>query len=479
MGFSLWIMPMARGGMIIMIKRAIMKVEPASSRSHHADMYSGLSLRQQLNLSLLLAMLLLTGIGVTQALQNARQSVEDDMRATIRLTLQGIETGLSHGNWGETGVRDWLRALGNLKDSRILEIDIDGLATPLVAHPTHGKASGSVPGWFLRAVQPSPIFVEQQLKGPNGTALHLRVEAAADDEIIEAWGETRGFLGLLLALGSTVYFLVNLIAGSAFRPVATLVEGMAVIEQGDYSKRLPAFRAPEFSRISSAFNHMAQTLESTRRENKALLRHSLAIQEEERRALAHELHDEFGQCLTGIKLMSASLCQPDDPVNSAAGQIMGLCDRLLGGVRAMLRQLRPQVLDDLGLVAAVTDLIEHWHISQPAVTITLTCSPCIEQISGNAAIQIFRIIQESLTNVMKHAHARHAWIRMEGTTGGGLTMAISDDGRGLASSNVRHGFGLAGIRERVESLGGQIDMRFSPGRGFAISLTIPAEGLYA
>jgi hypothetical protein len=128
--------------MIIMIKRAIMKVEPASLRSHHTEMYSGLSLRQQLNLSLLLAMLLLTGIGVTQALQNARQSVEDDMRATIRLTLQGIETGLSHGNWGETGVRDWLRALGNLKDSRILEIDIDGLATPLVAHPTHGKASG-------------------------------------------------------------------------------------------------------------------------------------------------------------------------------------------------------------------------------------------------------------------------------------------------------------------------------------------------
>jgi two-component system sensor histidine kinase UhpB len=218
---------------------------------------------------------------------------------------------------------------------------------------------------------------------------------------------------------------------------------------------------------------MATALGIARNENKALIRHSLAIQEEERRNLARELHDEFGQCLTAIKVMSATLRQPGEAPGSPAGQIMGLCDRLFGVVRAMLRRLRPMVLEDLGLAAALEDLAEQWRTSHPDLRIHLDCAPAVAELSGDLALQLFRSIQECLTNIVKHAHAREVWIDLTQNAAHAINVTVRDDGRGFTANRPGRGFGLSGIRERVAGLGGHLTLDTRPGHGVTVRIVIP------
>jgi two-component system sensor histidine kinase UhpB len=218
---------------------------------------------------------------------------------------------------------------------------------------------------------------------------------------------------------------------------------------------------------------MAQALAAAREENQTLVRHSLAVQEDERRHLARELHDEFGQCLTAIKVMSATLRQPGEPPESPAGQIMALCDRLFTALRALLGRLRPMLLDDLGLTAAVEDLAGQWQARHPELAIHLECAAVIDDMSRDQALQIYRIIQECLTNVVKHAGAGNCWIRLSQEPGPSLAVLIRDDGRGFDPGRPHGGFGLSGIRERIAGLGGQWTLETRPGHGVAIRIRLP------
>ncbi|WP_255211235.1 histidine kinase, partial [Methylogaea oryzae] len=169
------------------------------------------------------------------------------------------------------------------------------------------------------------------------------------------------------------------------------------IEQGDFANRLPDFSAPEFSRIAQAFNYMAHALEKAREENRALARHSLAIQEEERRHIAQELHDELGQSLAAIKAMAASLHPPvtHGILGQAADAITATCDHLFDVVRGMMRRLRPSLLDELGLTAALEDLLDGWRQRCPGIEWEFHGDDGVDDCAGNAKIQVFRIVQEA------------------------------------------------------------------------------------
>jgi CheY-like chemotaxis protein len=197
---------------------------------------------------------------------------------------------------------------------------------------------------------------------------------------------------------------------------------------------------------------MAYTLGMTRKENRVPIRHSLAIQEEERRILARELHDEAGQSLTAIKLMSSMLRRKDDPPDAPAAQIMALCDRLFGLVRAMMRRLRPMMLEDLGLLAALEDLIEPWRVEPPRPFLHLLAPLSCVIWWAKERCKLYRVVQEALTNVIKHAHAGNAWISLNLNDDGAIEIVIRDDGKGFDIDQPHSGFGLSGIRERVAGL---------------------------
>ena len=436
-------------------------------------MKSKLSLRSRLNLLIGLAMALILVIGFLFAVHDARQSVRNEAESSVRLTLGLIETALVGEGLQTLSLSDWMERLAKLDKTRHLKITVGG-DSPAVPTPARRSEGGSpVPGWFRWAVAPEPVVVERRINQSGKSPMSIRIAANADDEIMEAWSETRGFLLLLIALAASIYALIHFTVGRAFKPVEVMLNELEKIERGEFDDRLPAFSLPEMDRLSRGINHLAETLGNARRENVALTRHSLAIQEDERRILAQEIHDEFGQCLTAIKLLGASLRKPAHSSISAADQIIELCDRLFHVVKNMMRRLRPMSLEDLGLAAALEDLVDQWQVSHPEMQFILECDPNIRQIRADVALQIFRLAQEGLTNMVRHANARHGWLSLQLPASRMIEMTIRDDGQGFDPLNHTKGFGLNGMKERVSSLGGRFALDTRPGEGLNLHILIP------
>lgn len=215
--------------------------------------------------------------------------------------------------------------------------------------------------------------------------------------------------------------------------------------------------------------------------NRFLIRKSLAVQEQERRRLARELHDELGQCMTAIQA-DAELIREAGGANNpriatSAAAIVAISSRMYDVVHSMMQRLRPTVLDDLGLVAALQEEVEAWRGRHPEVHCELDARGDLGALGEPVNITLYRIVQESLTNVAKHAQATRVSVRLQapGAAAGApaVILETSDNGRGMDTSQPGRGLGLIGMRERVEALNGRLDIVSAPGRGVRIGVTIP------
>jgi len=427
-----------------------------------------------------LTLLIIVGVGALFVVHNARRSVSEEVRSSVDLGLQLVDAGLARSDGQEPRLLAWLAELARMGKIRHLRIQLRQPAQSVIhlSNAETGASDDRAPAWFAWAVTPVLTAGEKQVQSADGTPIHILIEANPADEIAEAWGESRSFLLFMLALAAAVSVLVHITLGRAFKTVGHILQGMEDIEHGDYGKRLPRFGLPEFDRISATFNHMAQTLAKSRDENRALTRQSLKAQEEERRYLAQELHDELGQSLSAIKVMAASLRNtPGGGPAAPAQTIMDQCDHLFGVVRAMMRRLRPLMLDELGLLPSLQDMVENWQARHPETDICFVCDENVEDCVGGAKIHLFRIVQESLTNIAKHAQAHAVLIELGLAEDGQIRLAVSDDGLGFDLSQPSAGFGLRGMAERVASLDGRWTLDTAPGRGVALAIHIPCETL--
>ena len=215
-----------------------------------------------------------------------------------------------------------------------------------------------------------------------------------------------------------------------------------------------------------------EALEQSRRRLRALSRRLVDLQEAERRHLARELHDDVGQSLTGLKLMLET-----DSRGACKGALAAVND-VLGRVRDISMGLRPPMLDDLGLVPALLWLFERFS-SQAQLRVDFQHAGVSRRFSGGIEIAVFRIVQESLTNVARHAGVSEVAVRLwKGAER--LGVRVEDRGRGFDPDAALMGasIGLAGMRERAESLGGQLTVESAPGSGARLSVELPlgAEG---
>lgn len=421
-----------------------------------------------------LAMLAIIGAGTLFGVDRARRAVLDEVGSSLALAMRLVELGLMQADGGKGLSMEWLGQLARLEGSRHLRIQVEGMAQP--PQPAPPSPAEAVPAWFARAVAPPPRLVEKRLRNVAGQPFRIAVQADPRAEIAEAWGETRDLFCLLAALAAAVYLLVYISLGRAFASVAAILNGLEGIEQGDFSKRLPDFATPEFARIAQAFNYMAGSLGKARDDNRALARHSLSIQEEERRFVAQELHDELGQSLSAIKAMAASLRQPAAAAlcRQAGDGIIATCDHLFEVVRRMMRSLRPSLLDELGLAAALEDLVDGWRQRCPGIAWEFHGEAGVDECAGSARIHLFRIVQEGVTNAVKHADAARITVRLQ-RLDDAIRLEVRDDGRGFDPGRPSAGFGLLGMRERVASLGGQFRIASQPGAGTVLAANIPCR----
>jgi two-component system, NarL family, sensor histidine kinase UhpB len=222
--------------------------------------------------------------------------------------------------------------------------------------------------------------------------------------------------------------------------------------------------------------------------NRQLERANARIQEDERKTLARELHDELGQYLNAIKVNAVCLRDADplevDDVQHGAASIIGIVDRVQGTVRDMMRRLRPPGLDELGLPAAIEHCIDSWRRPMSSVRFEFEVGDGLEDMGETVNMTLYRLVQEGLTNVAKHAQAHRVSIRLEQlkpavNQAASVTLQLSDDGVGLSSSMPASGLGLVGMRERVEALGGSFEAANVTPRGFRIVATLPLQEAHA
>lgn len=213
--------------------------------------------------------------------------------------------------------------------------------------------------------------------------------------------------------------------------------------------------------------------------NRELARRLLSAQESERRALARELHDEIGQRCAAIRVEAACLdrCTDAEALRGAARRTADSVEALADGVRRLLRRLRPAELDALGLVAALQSLAEAWE-ARSGVVHVFHYDASLPALDDGAEIAIFRIAQESLSNVVRHAAASRVWLRLvRSAAGAGIRLEVEDDGRGFDDRTRRPaGLGLLGAAERAAALGGTLAIDSAPGRGTRLSVELPLAG---
>ena len=226
-------------------------------------------------------------------------------------------------------------------------------------------------------------------------------------------------------------------------------------------------------RVAEAFAvRAAVAVDLSERIARDALRRVVDAQEQERRRLARELHDETGQALTsillGLKALEETLAT--DEARAAAAELRGLVVATLQDVRGLAVELRPSALDDFGLAAALDRLTKSFA-EQTGIAVDFEAALADQRLPGEVETALYRVVQESLTNVVKHAQASRVSVLL--TRGGGSVKAvIEDDGRGM-SDGAAGGFGLLGMRERLALVGGRLEIESSPGAGTTIAAEVP------
>lgn len=288
------------------------------------------------------------------------------------------------------------------------------------------------------------------------------------------WGIASG----LIAAGLAVVIAVNFVAMRvAVRPIQALTEAMEQVGRGAYDTRAPKRQVSDsqIERAIDAFNRMAQSLEEQRQQLVRLSSQVLAAEEEERKRVARELHDDTGQALTtvlvGLRGLESARGRRETVERVEA--LREVVASAMQGVRRLARALRPPVLDDLGLTPAIASLVQDLR-QHTEIAAEFQADGLDQRLSLQIEVVLYRIAQEALTNVARHARAGHVLVSLA-RDGRLLRLSVEDDGVGfdVASSRASGGLGLFGIQERLSLVGGSLHIHSRPGKGTRVVAEVP------
>ena len=311
-----------------------------------------------------------------------------------------------------------------------------------------------------------PLF--WQLFLPNAAVLVIAVSILAFSPATVANDPSLGQLGVLFAGLVTMVLLNLLLIRRAVRPVEQLTQVMRRVDPLNPGERVRGVEATaETADLAEVFNAMIDRLETERRETALKM---LAAQEGERTRLARELHDEIGQSITGLMLEidhaarhSSTEIEPE--LQEARETARGLSDE----VRRIVRRLRPEALDDLGLPSALAALIDGFA-DQTRISVRHRVQAPLPSLPPETELVIYRVAQECLTNVARHAEASQVALELR-ANGDSLDLRVTDDGRGL--NDARPGTGITGMRERALLINGRLRVSTGPQGGVTVALSIP------
>ncbi|MGN8342818.1 ATP-binding protein [Pseudomonas sp. SMV71] len=293
------------------------------------------------------------------------------------------------------------------------------------------------------------------------------------DEILDSLVQLLGVCALALLVSLLV---IRWAVRRGMHLLDELLDALRQVSAGNLHVRLTAEGGPETQQLAGHFNRMAAALAQAQADNARLTQALLAVQEQERTRLAQTLHDDLGQYVAGIRaracLLRLVLDQPA-ALEQTVGQLEEHCEHLQQGFRALVHDLYPVVLQHLSLREAVDLLAGQWQKHQ-GIACQVRIDDALPALPGADKTHLYRLLQEALTNVARHADATRVRIRLQHRAGR-LRLLVRDNGRG-APQPPRAGVGLHSMMERARSLGGELRIISQPGDGWALALNMPLEG---
>lgn len=413
-------------------------------------------------------------------LQGARNGIHEEVEAATRVSeqwLQALAGELRDVPRQELAGRvvDVVRPIGRIRANALEIFSADGVLLYRSPAPTY-KAGRRVPAAFSALVQPT--FEPRRM--PLGSLL-LVLTPDPSRAVIDTWDDLWAMAGWAGVLLGVLFVLVHRALERALRPLGLVMAALDRTGNGRFDTRLPVFPVPELGRLSRAFNGMADRLAQAVEENvrleseQEIARRLQARLEEERRGIARELHDELAQGITAVRALAGAVVQrtvEQPALHGHARSIIAVTGEMQDGVRNILHRLRPVAADNLPAVLERT--LVAWRRQNPDVALEASVDVEGGPLADELAQTALRVVQEGLTNIVRHAGASHASLVV--TRGDGwLILSLTDNGCGLGAPSAQRGcgLGLTGMGERIALLGGQLEFATPSGGGLRLVARLP------
>jgi two-component system sensor histidine kinase UhpB len=462
------------------------------------------TLRTQLLSLFILIELIAAAVAGVVSIFNARSATRVEIAASMELAELWVKEAVLLAQ-RETPADRFLADLSSqLRRARHVRIEVRDAAgnvlevRPAAVVPAPGGGESEAPTtWLLSLVSaPAPAWFAALIAPPTERRVvpvvvqgvrigSVDVVSEPKDEIGEKW-ETTSVLGAVgLGVTLAVTGLLYLLVGRVLKPLTGLAAGLAELEHRRYRVRLERPQPAELAIITDRFNALAEALEATLAENQSLNRRLITAQDDERRRTALDLHDEVGPSLFGLKAHAASIAKAAEALPEGAAADMkervrdlnAIIDHLQAINRGMLNRLRPMSLGQLPLADVLSELVSGRAREYPQIRFSFAAEGIERSYGDSIDLTLYRCIQESLTNVIRHAEATSVDVRVaasqdDSVPEASVTLAVRDNGRGIDPLAPK-GLGSLGMRERVEGLGGDYAIDSERGRGTFLRVVIP------
>jgi two-component system sensor histidine kinase UhpB len=455
-------------------------------------MWQKLSLRARLNTILALVLMLGLAINIARLLLEAGPRVQAEDQSVVRLARGFIETlvvGLNETPDPDARLNRIIEDFNRLRHVSITRAN-QAVEAKVISASRSGTDDGSngPPAWFVALVHPerTAVSVPVTINEKSGS---LVITSHPNDEMNEIWDGIVTQVQVGSAIAVALLLITMTVVSRALAPIQALTDAMNRIEFGDYDTRVKPDGPPELAAIGNKLNHLAAALGDAVEDKRRLAERVVSLQDVERKEIARELHDEFGPYLFALRAHVSSLMriaenrEPDvASLRKHGNAIWEQVNALQQFNRRVLEKLRPVGLAELGLREALSALLRLWREAHPEVVIEATISPSLGEPGETADLTIYRIIQEALTNVFRHAGATRIDVTIEpadlpsATTRvrrGSVLVRVRDNGSGLLRDH-KLGHGLVGMRERVLALGGTVTVTSADG-GVTVEALVPCD----
>jgi two-component system, NarL family, sensor histidine kinase UhpB len=448
-----------------------------------------MSLRLQINLIIGILLGLFASLVIWLDIDNTRRSVREEVMGANVVASQL----LSRASWvydagGLQGMNEFLSRVGRVRANEISLYDAQNKLLYRSPPPTY-KVGREAPAWYASLV--SMPLAPKEILLPKG---RIVLQADASRATLDGWDDLRPMLWAVLIGFVVANLLVYALIGRVLKPLRLLVQGLGEVAQGAYGTRLPALSGHEGRQISTAFNGMAQSVQDSamaRRQaqeatqalaqNRELTHIIQGRIEQERGAIARELHDEMGQQVTAIKSMGLAIARKatgqDAMIEQSARMVMDCADQIYDGVHRLIAQLRPLALDRFGLRDALQDLLDDRRVHHPDVALQLSLSGQLDDLDDALSTTVYRLVQEAVNNALRHARASRIDVQLDASAQG-LELLVTDNGTGqVAQFQVPGHYGVLGMRERAQAAGGSFAVEQMEPTGVRIRVSLPIKPL--